>query len=179
MVKKINGAGSGFFEYTFEVTDDINLDNITSGRFIVECSAKELYVKDMDQQTKEDFNFMLGERDDPSRNPNAYPMTDEKTFPSEVSITINDKKGPTINLEDDPADHRGVLSWHYQPHDNKIREAGSYGYLIEVGLDQEDLVTLRTDKKLTVRLEVEGEGGLAIYGKSFGQLPIDPSLVLR
>jgi hypothetical protein len=32
---------------------------------------------------------------------------------------------------------------------------------------------------LTVRIQTEGEGGIAVYGKSFGRYPINPSLVIK
>ena len=69
---------------------------------------------------------------DPSRNPNAYPMTDEVRFPSAVRVRVNGVVAGRYDLPDDPADHRGILSWHAQPRDRKLREAGSYGYLLEV-----------------------------------------------
>ena len=33
--------------------------------------------------------------------------------------------------------------------------------------------------ELTVKLETEGEGGIAVYGKEFGRYMLDPSLVLK
>ena len=80
-----------------------------------------------------------GGKDAPSRNPNAYPMTDETTFPSTVSILVDGKLGRTLTLPDDPADHRGVLSWHHQLKDRKLREAGSYGYLTRIDITAEQL----------------------------------------
>ena len=59
-------------------------------------------------------------------------MTDETLFPSKVTITIDGKTTLTATLADDPADHRGILSWHHQLKDRKLREAGSYGYLTKV-----------------------------------------------
>ena len=144
----------------------------------MEASAKELFVKDRREYDTEQ-NFMLGSKVAPSANPNSYPMTDEKVFPSEISIHINGQKVQTTILADDPADHRGVLSWHHQLQDRKLREAGSYGYLIKVPLDRSMLEDVIRKGELVVTLQTEGEGGIAIYGKEFGRYALDPSLVLK
>ncbi len=176
--KKVNGAGKGYFEYSIDIPRNAKTKTIKEAYFIIEASAKELFVKDMEDYQK-DQDFMLGSKVAPSSNPNSYPMTDEDTFPSRVSISINGKKVKTIDLEDDPADHRGILSWHHQLKDKKLREAGSFGYLIKVNLDELLLDKVLKDNKLTVRIETVDEGGLAIYGKEFGRYPFDPSLVIK
>ena len=68
---------------------------------------------------------------DPSRNPNSYPMTDTYKYPTLVKVKVNGQVVDLFYLEDDPADHRGVLSWFSQLKDGKLREAGSYGYLLK------------------------------------------------
>jgi hypothetical protein len=174
--KKVNGAGKGYFEYTFE-TDDIDLDDADEVYFVIEASAKELFVKDQEDYEK-DQDFMKGSRVAPSSNPNSYPMTDETEFSSTVKIFVNDQEQSEQVLPDDPADHRGVLSWHAQHQDKKLREAGSYGYLLKIPLDQEMRARAKQLGVLKLRLETVGEGGLAIYGKDFGRYPLDPSLVI-
>ena len=74
-------------------------------------------------------------------------------------------------LPDDPADHRGLLSWLAQPHDGRLREAGSYGYLVEVKVPPEAV----KDGKATIRLE--SDAGLAVYGPRFGRFPLGPMVV--
>ena len=69
---------------------------------------------------------------DPGRNPNAYPMTDETRYPSAVAVRVNGESAGEYKLADDPADHRGILSWFSQKRDKKLREAGSYGELLRV-----------------------------------------------
>jgi hypothetical protein len=176
---KVNGAGSGHFEYTIPLPGNLAAVKVKEAYFLAELSAKQLFVKDMDIETKKDFDFMLGARDQPSRNPNAYPMTDATTFPSSITVSVNGKEALRKTLPDDPADHRGVLSWHHQLQDRRLREAGSYGYLAKAPIDKEVLAAAVKSGKLVVQIKTEGDGGVAIYGKSSGRYPLDPSLVLK
>jgi hypothetical protein len=175
---KVNGAGTGFFEYNFKLDKSTN-ENVKEAYFLIEVSAKELFVKDRDQKEKTDVDFMLGGKASPSGNPNSYPMSDEKLFPSKISISINGEPALTTTLADDPADHRGVLSWHHQLKDRKLREAGSYGYLIKVPVSKKQLQNAIGKGELVIRLQTVGDGGIAVYGKSFGRYPVDPSLVMK
>ena len=128
---KINGAGHGFFEYELEIPERLKNATYSGATLIVEVSSKPLNGKDKDQRKNADSNYMRGKGlQDPSQNPNSYPMTDEYNNPSEVTVSINGKELSTVELFDDPADHRGILSWHAQLRDRKLREAGTYGYLI-------------------------------------------------
>jgi hypothetical protein len=83
-------------------------------------------------------------------------------------------------LADDPADHRGILSWHAQLRDRRLREAGSYGYLVQATVPPEALRRAADAGELVVRLSVAEAlpGGLAVYGRSFGRYPLDPTVVL-
>jgi len=176
--KKVNGAGDGYFEYTFKTGDKINLAEAKKAYFIIEASAKELFVKDQEAYDRNQ-DFMKGSKVEPSSNPNSYPMTDETKFPSTVKIFVNDKEYHEQILPDDPADHRGVLSWYAQPQNRKLREAGSYGYLIKISLDKKIRQDIDSKGALRIKLEAVDGGGLAIYGKEFGRYPFDPSLVLK
>ncbi len=174
--RKVNGAGSGSFTYSFALPPEAR--RAKSGYFIVEASAKELFVKDQEDFDR-DQDYMRGDRVSPSSNPNSYPMTDEIEHSSRISVHVNGIKLHTTDLADDPADHRGVLSWHHQLTDRKLREAGSYGYLIRVPLSQRILRAAARSGELNIELVAEGNGGLAIYGREFGQFPFDPSVVLK
>lgn len=176
--KKVNGTGKGYFEYTIDIMDGNDLSNAREAYFLIEASAKELFVKDQ-QQYNPHQDFMKGSKVAPSSNPNSYPMTDETTFPSSVKVYINDLLSHQQVLPDDPADHRGVLSWFAQPQDGKLREAGSYGYMIKVPFNRKMRRDIAAKGTLKVRLEAESEGGLAIYGKDFGRYPFGPSLVIK
>jgi len=106
-------------------------------------------------------------------------MTDETFYTSKIHVSVNGQKAMSTTLPDDPADHRGVLSWHSQLKDKKLREAGSYGYLIKVPISKRQLREAAKSGKLSIELKTAGEGGIAIYGKDFGRYPLDPSLVLK
>ena len=177
--RKVNGAGKGYFEYTMIIPSRDMLKKVKSAYFLMELSAKELFVKDQDKKFQSAQDYMRGARVSPSGNPNSYPMTDETTFSSVVTIWVNGQKIQTEILPDDPADHRGVLSWHHQLKDNKLREAGSYGYLVKVPISKSRLKEIEEKGELVVRIQAEGDGGIAVYGKEFGRYPWDPTLVLK
>ncbi len=173
---KINGAGSGLFEYKIKMPDTIDLKDIESLSFRAELSAKQLFGKDKGVE-KSDDSYMRGRgHHDPSANSNAYPMSDETEFPSRVRIRVNDHAVGVFDLPDNPADHRGILSWQAQKQDRTLTEAGSYGYLISCPIEK----NLITGNELTICLKVDEAlpGGLAIYGKEFGRYAMDPTLVI-
>ena len=177
---KVDGAGQGFFEYRLPWPEGLDPAKVAGASFLCEASAKQLFGKDRDGATLDDGDFMRGQgTHDPSANPNSYPMTDTVTFPSELRVRVNGFVAGTFDLPDDPADHRGVLSWHAQPHDKRLREAGSYGYLVQATIPAEALAAAARDKEIVLRLEVDPAlpGGLAIYGERFGRYPVDPTLV--
>ena len=180
--KKVNGSGHGYFEYEVSIPDYITNLEISGASFRVELSAKQLFGKDLADSEKMDGDYMRGRgTHDPSRNPNAYPMTDEEKWTSYVRILINDVVIGEAFLPDDPADHRGILSWHAQLKDGKLREAGSYGYLVSLAIPEDLKSKILTEKKCKVRIEVPEilPGGVAIYGKDFGRYPLDPTLIFN
>ncbi|HLL04084.1 MAG TPA: glycoside hydrolase family 2 TIM barrel-domain containing protein [Myxococcaceae bacterium] len=177
---KVNGAGSGFFEYRVAWPKGVKPAELDAVTLVAEVGAKQLFGKDRDDGAKMEGDYMRGlGTADPSRNPNAYPMTDETPFPSAVTVRVNGVLAGQQLLRDDPADHRGILSWHFQKRDRKLREAGSYGELLQVALPREALEKAAATGELVLRLEVDPAlpGGLAIYGKRFGRYPLDPTLV--
>lgn len=179
---KVNGAGSGYFEYTINLPKDLDLSNVKEATLKLEASAKQLLGKDKEQAKKTDGDFMLGKGEhDPGQNPNAYPMTDTKAFPSKVHIIVNGEEVAVKDLKDDPADHQGILSWHAQPKNRKLKEAGSYGYLMSVVIPSQVLAKASKAGKLTIQFKVDNAlpGGLAIYGERFGRYPIDPMIVMK
>jgi hypothetical protein len=177
---KVNGAGAGFFEYRLPWPAGLRLADLDSAFFLAEVSAKQLFGKDRDGAARIEGDFMRGRgTDDPSLNPNAYPMTDARQSPSAVTVRVNDAVAAHAMLEDDPADHRGILSWHSQLRDRRLREAGSYGTLLRVAVPRDALERAAAGGELVIRLEVDAAlpGGLAIYGRRFGRYPLDPTVV--
>ena len=174
--EKVNGTGTGFFTYEFDISNEPNIRSFKNADFRIEMSAKELFVKDR-EEFDQNQNYMKGSRVSPSSNPNAYPMTDETFFPSDIIISINGEESFTGTLPDDPADHRGVLSWHNQLKDRTLHEAGSYGYLIDVRIPRRIMRNAIKSGKVEVQIKSSG-GGIAVYGKDFGRYPLDPCIVL-
>jgi hypothetical protein len=181
---KVNGAGAGYFEYRVPWPSRLEAGRIEVATFRAEVSAKQLFGKDREGAGQQEGDFMRGKgTHDPSLNPNSYPMTDETRYPSAVRVRIGDDVVGVFDLPDDPADHRGILSWHAQKRDNTLTEAGSYGYLICATIPNETLEQAAKAGTIVIRLEVDAAvaGGLAIYGERFGRYPLDPTLafVLR
>jgi hypothetical protein len=176
---KVDGAGAGYFEYRLPWPAGLEFDKVAGASLVFEASAKKLLGKDKERSSQEG-DFMRGKgTHDPSSNPNAYPMTDTVTFPSAVRIRVAGESVGQFDLPDDPADHRGILSWHSQKRDRKLREAGSYGYLVTAGIPAAALRRAAQAKEIVVRFEVDSAlpGGLALYGERFGRYPLDPTLV--
>ena len=158
---KLNGFGKGWFEYEIAVPPQ-------GGTFRVELSAKRRNWKDRKDDGR-NLDYPTGKRTmERSKNPNSYPQTCEHKFPANLTVSVGGKVALKRVLPDDPADHRGLLSWLAQPHDKKLREAGSYGWLVEVKVPPEAV----KDGKATIRLE--SDAGLAVYGPRFGRYPLGP-----
>lgn len=177
---KVNGAGSGYFEYKVKFPTDLKASDIEQVTLNLEASSKPLLGKDRDGANNINGDYMLGGgTNDPSRNPNSYPMTDEYKNPSAVKISFNGVDAGKLDLPDDPADSKGILSWHYQPKDQKLREAGTYGYRLVSILPAEAIQKAIQTGELTIKLAVDGNGGLAIYGEKFGRYPFDPFIMIK
>lgn len=178
---KVNGAGHGYFEYRIAWPEGLDAAAVQGASLVFEASAKQLFGKDREGAARQEGDFMLGKgTHDPSRNPNAYPMTDTVRFPSAVCVRVAGQSAGQFDLPDDPADHRGILSWHAQLRDRKLREAGSYGYLIQATIPTSAVRAAAAAKEFVVRFEVDASlpGGLALYGERFGRYPLDPTFVL-
>jgi hypothetical protein len=177
---KLDGAGSGYFEYRIPWPAGLAPRDVASATFLVEASAKRLNGKDRDTIATGGGDYMRGGGfHDPSRNPNSYPMTGTKRFPSAVTVRVNGRLAGRWELSDDPADSRGILSWHAQPHDGHLYEAGSYGQLLHVPVPAAALPAAAHTGAVVVRLSVDAAlpGGLAIYGVRFGRYPVDPTVL--
>ena len=160
---KVNGFGKGYFEYELEAPAE-------GGTFVAELSSKRKNGKDWDAEKNEGIDRMLGGgASDRGKNRNSYPMTSvADKFAANLKLYINGVPAGEQTLPDDPADHRGILSWLAQPHDGFLREAGSYGYIVKLPVAAADV----KDGKVKIRLE--SDNGLAVYGPRFGRFPLGP-----
>jgi hypothetical protein len=177
---KLNGAGSGFFEYRLAWPFDLRPEDVAGATFLAELGAKRLLGKDRVDAGRVEGDFMLGGgTHDPGLNPNAYLMTDTRTHPSAVRVRVNGMAVGTFDLPNDPADHRGLLSWHAQKRDGRLREAGSYGYLVSASVPAPAVRAAAASGEIVLRLEVDDAlpGGLAVYGEASGRYPLDPTVV--
>ena len=181
---KENGFGHGYFEYTIDLPKDLNPESVRSATLLFEASAKEKFGKDKEGDDIQG-DYMLGKGTfDHCKSLNSYAMTDTTLWPSKLEVSVNGKVIAKHDLADDPADHRGILSWGAQPAISEIREGGSYGELvkIEVPLSSLPYEEILKTGKVTLRFTVPAEdldGGLAIYGKDFGRYPLDPTIILK
>lgn len=151
------GRGHGFVEYRLKLPEGVSLDKVKAIRLLCEVAAKA-------GREKVDWAERV--------NPQDYPQTDGKKFPTTVEVAINGVKIATWNLPDDPADARGVLS-HWRG-----IERGSYGYLMSAELDMNtpEGVAVRNRVteagqliiRFTVPWNAVHRGGVAIYGKRWG-----------
>jgi len=177
---KVNGFGNGSFEYTVTLPETLKLDEVKSAELLLEASSKIKFGKDFDDsKISDDLSYMLGGGTfDPCRSANSYAMTDTYTWPSQLVVKVNGVDAGTVELADDPADHRGILSWAAQPTNRYMFEAGSYGYLLKLNLPVE---ALKKAQPVVITLSVPetADKGLAIYGKDFGRYPLDPTIIIK
>ena len=149
---------------------------------VAELSAKRVLAKDYARENAEkpkqvnDLEFFSGYQADRGSFANSYYMTDETRYPSRVSVWVNGEKAGEIFLENDPADVRGVLSWHAQGEGDHLEEAGSYGWLHRLPIPSRMLLGAVEKNKMTLCLQAEGQGGLALYGRDCGRYALDAML---
>ncbi len=161
---KVYGRGTGFIEYKLKLPKAI-LD--------AEPARFELMFEAGARADREKVDWP--ER----RNPQDYPQTDGKKFPTQVEIALNGVVVQKEELEDDAADARGVLS-----HLNGV-EHGSHGEIVSViaVLPESVRKELAAGTPLTIRFEVPAsarwKGGLTIFGADTGRYPMDPTLILH
>jgi hypothetical protein len=177
---KASGGPSGNFTYEIQLPDQSELSAIYQVEVVFEASAKYLMGQNKTGSVSlmHDISFMHGANADPEFNPNSYLMTDALKQQSSLKVWIEDELIETLLLPDDPADSRGVLSWHYQPATNQLNEAGSYGYLCKITLPSKLAAKLNRQRSLKICLEAEN-GGLALYGRNAGRYPIDLQVLLN
>ncbi|RKP53062.1 glycoside hydrolase family 2 [Cohnella endophytica] len=178
---KINGGSEGYVEYEIKLPQTARSAAIGNLEIVFEAGAKVVLKKDKEKTTSVaiDLDFMSGVTPDPDTNPNTYYMTDDNKKPSLLCISIDGQAVDRRYLPDDPADSRGVLTWHYQSKDTRLEEAGSYGYLQRVTVPSRLIPSIIRAGGFTLGLAVDSAtspdlaGGLALYGRNAGRYPID------
>jgi len=172
--QKVNGGLTGHFTYEVQLPSISEQTMIYDIELFFEAGSKRLLKRDLEEsiQKKLDISFMHGALSDPEYNTNSYFMTDADRHEAKLNVLIDGQLVDTIVLTDDPADSRGVLSWHYQAVSNKLEDAGSYGYLCKIILPSS--LTAKLNQKRSFKLQLEAEqGGLTLYGRNAGRYPID------
>jgi hypothetical protein len=160
---KFAAPGRGWVEYAVPVPAAIDTSTVKSARLCFEGAARTSGLRiDWPQRT---YGF-------------NYPQTDAtRKIPTDVTVSINGVVVGQVQLADDPADARGVLSHH-----NGV-DPGSYGFLTELVIDGATLqAVLAGQSTLHIRFTVPGEGsapgGFALYGERLGCYPVEPTLFL-
>ncbi|MGI6174461.1 MAG: glycoside hydrolase family 2 protein [Christensenellales bacterium] len=162
-------GGSG--EATYDIELPADREEISFMNIYMEIASKRILKKDCKEigAPQEDHGFMRGYLVDRGAFENSYFMTDESRFPSEVEILVNGTVVEALVLANDPADSRGVLSWHRQPEPRKLDEAGSYGEKHVLSVPSRLLPEIDAAGKFTLTFRVKNGGGLALYGRNCGR----------
>lgn len=160
---KFSAPGRGWVEYVVTLPAGIDVATLRQLRLRFEAGARTSGLRiDWPQRT-----YGLN-----------YPQTEaDRKFPTDVTVSLNEVVVGQVQLPDDPADARGVLSHH-----NGV-DPGSYGFLTEIVVDGAALQqALARQHTLLLRFTVPGEdgypGGFALYGERLGSYPMDPTLLL-
>jgi hypothetical protein len=173
---KVNGFGHGHFEYTVGLPAT---DGLEEAGLVFEASAKQWFGKDREGNEIQGDYMLGGGTFDPCKSLNSYAMTDKVLWPSKLEVSVDGKVIGKYDLSDDPADHRGILSWGSQTKERWMREAGSFGELVKMKVPTD---LLAGKDKVVIRFTTPADdldGGLALYGKDFGRYPLDPTIVLK
>ena len=115
------------------------------------------------------MDYMLGYRCDPGANRNSFVQTDARKWGGMLEVAIDGEVIDTIYLSDDPADSRGTLSHHYQPVDDLLEEAGTYGALCDIKIPSALFLKLRDRDSFEVTFSMKDEKGLSIFSRTSGR----------
>ena len=179
---KVNGAGLGPLRVPRGLAAGLKLADVAArrvpGRGLGQAALRQGPGR-TPREMQGDYMRGLGTLD-PSRNPNAYPMTDEVRFPS-----ARDGAGQRRGRRAPRAAGRPRRS----PRDPVLARAAQGQEAAGSGLVRLPARGRRSRARrwrrppptgaLQIRLEVDEAlpGGLAVYGARFGRYPVDPTVV--
>jgi hypothetical protein len=162
---KVYGHGKGHFEYRISLPAPVVQAHPESVYYLFQAASKA-------KRQRVDWPQRVNRQD--------YPQTDMlRTWPSTLVVSLNGRLIDRIELPDDAADARGVLS-----HLAGV-EHGSHGELVDgqAVLTDAERALLAAGQPLVLRLAVPNDaahtGGLCIFGASTGELPLDPTLEIH
>jgi len=172
---KISGLGKGAFMAEIKTADIPGFADADNLRLMFEASTREPMTHDYPAEEageKVDISYMLGYRCDPGANRNSFPQTDARKWSGMLEVSIDGYSCGTVYLADDPADSRGALSHHYQPVDNLLEEAGTYGTLCDVTVPSDLLLKLKEKDSFQLTLTMKDDAGLSLYSRTSGRYGI-------
>lgn len=161
---KTYGTGQGSIAYRLKLPESVVKAKPQNVEILIEAAAKA-------NREKVDWPERVNAQD--------YPQTDMRKWPTTLEISINGQRVARLDLSDDPADARGVLS-----HLARI-EHGSYGDLlrIQTPLPESAKVDLAAGRPLILRFTVpqdaEHPGGFCLFGSETGAYPVEPTLTFE
>lgn len=166
--EKLSMGGEGQVTYIVHVPRGQAMRSMT---LFLEAGAKRVLQKDRHivGKAEVDHAFMRGYCVDRGSFDNSYWMTDETRFPSTVEVLVDDQVIDTLYLRNDWCDARGMLSWHAQPNDRLLDEAGSYGEAQRIRIPATLLPGIVQEGRFALTFRVKGSGGLALYGRESGR----------
>ena len=127
---KVYGRGKGYFEYRISLPATVIKSHPESIYYLFQASSKA-------NRERVDWPQRVNRQD--------YPQTDiARTWPSSLAVSLNGRLVERINLPDDPADARGVLS-----HLAGV-EHGSHGELVDGKIDLTDLDRARSERRRAI-----------------------------
>ncbi len=175
---KLNSIGNGSVRFMVNKQDIPGLSPDTAIEVRFEASARAPMSKDLPDATavrQSEGSYMLGYRVDRGANPNSFFMTDDSCEASELTLEAEDFRIGEFRLPDCPADSRGCLSWHCQAADDRLDEAGSYGYFCRAAIPAAIVRQLPERFSLTFR----ATQGLSLFGRRSGRYPVAVDLAVR
>ncbi|MBQ8332462.1 MAG: glycoside hydrolase family 2 [Clostridia bacterium] len=172
---KISGLSKGAFTAEIQTADIPGFASADNLRLMLEASTREPMTHDYPADTtaeRIDLNYMLGYRCDPGANRNSFPQTDARKWSGMMDVSIDGVSVGQIYLADDPADSRGALSHHYQPVDDLLEEAGTYGTLCDITVPSDLLLKLKEKDAFTLTLTMQDDAGLSLFSRNSGRYGI-------